>query len=615
MRSLLVEFHRFGELDTGILRKGDRYIIAAATRPRVEFPISVDHRDVLHRLQSLRYPPANAAVPEQALNEIGKIVSDILGIDDLIKDEKTPLQLDLVVNAAELATLPFEAVLDAQGAPILLRKDRPVELTRRVRQQFAETAVAWPSRPRVLYAWACPFTVAATVPFKEHEQALREALAPWDPPDESGASSGVLTVLPKASIEGIHRVCEAARSNKNPFSHVHILAHGYPTGEGFERRFGLALHMDGFDDMLDAVDPEALCKALEPLNGFPVIVTLAACDAANEANPVIPERSVAHRLHVSGFPVVIASQLPLTMEGSTVLVQSFYGALLSGWDVRLALHNARIALSECEAAGHDWASLVAYIRLPEGYADHLRGMRLQSELSSLKAIQSRSDRLIATEAGTAEKFDRLIGLLSSRLAALEAFLTDPDYPSRSAELDENLGLLGSAEKRLAELRFERDRLKFTEQSRAAVLGGLNRSREWYWKSFQRNLSSHWAGTQALSLETILTGKIQEPEYWHTAVLAAKLDLNQSKDKVWALGSLAELYLIAPAAGMPDRSSDSAALIEQMKALVTGADRFPLESTRRQLMRYVLWWNVANGFFPNGQDLAATAQRLADILRP
>ena len=55
----------------------------------------------------------------------------------------------------------------------------------------------------------------------------------------------------------------------------------------------------------------------------------------------------------------------------------------------------------------------------------------------------------------------------------------------------------------------------------------------------------------------------------------------------------------------------------MKALVhrqTDGDTFPLESTERQLRRYVQWWTTANGFFPGTSDLAGDAASLLKELR-
>ena len=109
------------------------------------------------------------------------------------------------------------------------------------------------------------------------------------------------------------------------------------------------------------------------------MVTVATCDAANLTNTITSKRSIAHGLHELGFPVVVASQFPFTVPGSNLMVETFYKALLGGEDVRIALHQARVALYENrQTTGHDWASLVGYVRLPEGYADHLLDVRLES---------------------------------------------------------------------------------------------------------------------------------------------------------------------------------------------------------------------------------------------
>jgi hypothetical protein len=54
------------------------------------------------------------------------------------------------------------------------------------------------------------------------------------------------------------------------------------------------------------------------------------------------------------------AQLPFTKPGSILMVETFYKAQLAGEDVRLALHQARVALYQSQAkTGHDWASLKA----------------------------------------------------------------------------------------------------------------------------------------------------------------------------------------------------------------------------------------------------------------
>lgn len=620
MRSLLIEFHRPGDNDTGLLRKGDRYIVAAAAHPVREFCMPIDYKSFLSKMQSLRYK-SDTDDRTRALKELGGVVSEMLGSRELpdVSVGEFPLQLDLVVNAAELAALPFEAAVDASDRPLLAQSERPIAMTRRVRHDFAEIRVTWPAKPRILFAWACPPGAGVEVPYEDHGRALRTALEPWIPDlgtsATAAASSAVLTVVENASLDSIRRACDDAIAQNKPFSHVHVLAHGCAIGRGFDQRFGIALH-DPASGELQAASPEELAEALAPLTGQPVILTLATCDAANETNTIIPEKSIAHALHVSGIPVVVASQLPLTVSGSTLVVQYFYGALLQGRDARLALHEARCALfKNVDKTGHDYASLVGYMQLPEGYKEQLNEIRLQSILTSLKALRSCADELLNCATYDPTQFDRFTNLLRGRIELLEGCLPETEKTTRKGVLEEHLGLLGSSEKRLAELYFERGVRSGLCDWQQSMHDSLVRARSWYKRGFDCNLSHHWDGVQFLSLEAVLTGSISEPALWQAAAIAAEID-RKKPNEYWAQGSLAELQLLAPAAGLPDGLSKAVALLDEMKTRVTtscGGDQFPLESTASQFRRYVNWWTNENGFFPDRSDFAAQANRLVDIL--
>ena len=611
MKSLLIEFHRFNDLETGLLRKGDPYLVAAAAHPVREFKMPLDQVDLLDHMLGLRYRAGSEARTD-ALEEIGEAVTSILGVENLQELATGDLQLDLVVNAAELAALPFEMVADSTGQPLLVRDERPVELTRRVRHDFAEAAVRWPAKPRILFAWACPSGAGVDVPHREHEEALRAALKPWLPMQQ-GVPTDALTILEQTSIASLQKICADAVAAEKPFTHVHILAHGYPVGRAHRQRFGMALHDE--NNELEAVPPETVAEALAPLCGRTVVVTMATCDAANLTNTIAPEKSIAHQLHVAGFPVVVASQLPLTVPGSNLLIEVFYKALLAGRDVRSALHDARVFLyKNRDRAGHDWASLVGYVRLPEGYAEHLKEVRLDAVLSSLKIAQAWSDGLVASACNDPAQFDDVASHLQGCIKALEDFLNDKDEQVRKGVREENLGLLGSAEKRLAELLFTCDRQIPSDRRRDEMRTALKRSHDWYKQGYEHNLSHHWTGVQYLSLESVLEGKISNPGHWYAAMAAAQIGCTDPKD-YWARGSLAELYLLAPLAGQPPRTDAAMAILEEMKACVRdhACDAFPLESTARQLRRYSDWWTVDNGFFPGSSGLAAEAGALVEAL--
>lgn len=530
MRSELIEFFRFNELDTGMLRRGDRYLLARGKDPVREVPITIGHVEFIRRLDLLRYAKqTDEAQRQRALDELSDAVTEVLGVCQQPADG---LQIDLVTNAAELSALPFELAVDAERRPIFAVSEPPLVLTRRVRRGSQGERPAWWSKPRVLFAVASHPAAGAQVPLDAHRDALRAALKPWSEPLELPGlpqavpdDRNVLVPLLKAGPRAIRQAGEEAAKAGQPFTHLHILAHGCAIGDGLESRFGIAMHDDDDPTRMTEVSPERLCRELQPIAGQLVVVTLAVCDGGNQANSIAGGGSVAHELHSSGIPVVVASQFPLTFDGSTIFTSTFYRSLLAGKDVRHALHEARSILYQQHAqVGHDWASLVAYVQLPEDYNDRLYEVHLQAELAALRTAQAWSDHLTQHEVGNPTAFEDVASQLQDRIANLRNFLDSHTGRIADKARDENLGLLGSAEKRLAELSFQRAKLGHDAADWMSRTGqALRRAHAWYDKSFAGNLSHHWTGVQSLSLEAVLTGRISRVGRWYAAKEAAEAD--------------------------------------------------------------------------------------------
>lgn len=611
MLTLRLEVLRFQDLATGAWREGDPYLVTAgADDPVRSFESPLGHEEFLDLIRALRYQ-ADGGARLAALQAIGVTAAQLLGPELLsaARHAQGALHLDLVLNPAEVAALPVEAAVDEQGEPLFVQRSPALVVTRRVRAAFAPIQAPWPTRPRVLMAWAAP-AEAGEVPAAEHEAALRGALAPWAPAERDDP---VLTVLANVGLASLQQACNAAAAAGRPFSHVHLLAHGQAVGDAHKLQFGLALQDES--GALQAATPAQVGQALQALAGQPVMLTLAACDGANRSNTLISRHSLADTLHRLGLPVVVASQFPLTVAGSTLLVDRFYTALFDGQDLRLALQQARQALYDArQAAGHDWVSLVAYVRLPEAYDGHLLDLRLAAALARLKALQRSADALIGQCHPDPAARESLLGELRLRIAGLQDTLADSQRSGQRGVVVEHLGLLGSAEKRLAEMLFRHgDKAAGAAPMRQA----LQRAATWYRRAFEQDLSNHWAGVQQLSLEAVLEGRLQRPVLWQAARAAAEIALDNPDPlaQTWALGSLAELDLLAPLAGA-GHAADGADPLVRLRTLVADGDRFPIDSTARQLRRYVDWWTSAQGFFPGYGDLAAAAQaRLAVLLGP
>jgi Tetratricopeptide Repeats-Sensor len=205
-----------------------------------------------------------------------------------------------------------------------------------------------------------------------------------------------------------------------------------------------------------------------------------------------------------------------------------------------------------------------------------------------------------------------MSLLRGRSEELKSFLKDADADRREI-VEENYGLLGSTEKRIAELCYEVGCHCGGGRWSSDMQAALENSRHWYEQGFRRSVSSHWTGVQFMSLETVLTGKISDPTGWYACAYAARM-MAASPEEIWAWGSIAELHLLAPAAGTDGKLEQALEALSEMKQRVGDGDRFPLETTKRQFQRYVSWWTKENGFFPNGADLAQHAQILVQALR-
>ncbi len=638
MKSIKLDFVRSGG-ETGVLQQGQQYLVVIESLQHRQFSMPLSQAEFLRALAGLRYHPLLTKTQrDEALAKLAQLVTEIL----MTKVPAYPemVQLDLVTTARELWALPFEAALAPDGQPLFVRRDPAVVLTRRIPQGFAEQPSNWPARPRILFAYATPNWAGPAVPAGAHQDALLKALQPWVEPLRDldmlvGQETSVLTTLPEASLENIAQACREAEAARRPYTHIHLLAHGIKITDAvydFETCYGVALH--AADNK--GITPKALVEAIRPATTpdgpprqLPVAVTLAICDGGNAANSIIEAGGIAQELHQAGVPIVIASQLPLTFPGSVVMTSAFYEGWMRGQDVRQVLHNTRVALHEAKEAEHDWVSLVAYVRLPEGYGEYIRTVHLESQLAALETASNYAQQLLDKAITSEFAYNQVDDRMQERIRQLEALLAQYDKSGekpRAEVVQENAGLIGSAYKRLAELYHRRARV---DSARAAHWQGesrkaLEKARTVYHSGFRRNTSHHWSGVQYLSLHVVLSGEVSGVKEWYASYQAAEAQLSlagsSEKDRIWAQGSIAELVLLAPfIKGVPLDPAAGEAALNWLRDRVKAAPAeypypSPVDVTRRQLLRYADWWTNANGYCGAGPgDLAGEARRLVQLL--
>jgi hypothetical protein len=218
------------------------------------------------------------------------------------------------------------------------------------------------------------------------------------------------------------------------------------------------------------------------------------------------------------------------------------------------------------------------------------------EMQNLKSAKGKADELLVKKDVIEDDYEVVITTLKNSIVALEKKLnvikSDPRYQNETLE---NIGLLGSAFKRLAELYFFKRLLKKvgtdTDERNA-----LAQSLEYYKLASERNLSHHWSLVQYISLDIVLNKQLSDEDYWYTARKATKQAIAKNKDDVWAYGSLLELLFLDPTVSNQNEALIEKALVDLLDACNKALEgTYSLETTYTQLNRYKTWWTIDNGY--------------------
>lgn len=249
-------------------------------------------------------------------------------------EARRPVYLTFRFGAAELYSLPWELVtLRTTGQHL---GELPGCL---VQYEWPGVSPA-PARPqgpeRVLLGWSA---AGGEVPWREHRDALGSTAFE---PDRD--------VVLRLSLPALEQALRQASEAGRPVTALHLLCHGTQVAGGTA-----GLVWNGAADAPEVVDASALRRVLGPFAGSLRLVVLCACYGGHAGTPGNALGSVAQGLHRVGLEAVVASRLPLSVEGSVRLAASFYGAWKGPGSVRPALLEARRTL--LGAGGLEWASL------------------------------------------------------------------------------------------------------------------------------------------------------------------------------------------------------------------------------------------------------------------
>ena len=642
VRTVTLEIPRHGRPHNQLISPLTQYLAQSGRYEAVTLQLPWEHWRFLRELRVLRYgsgagrgaspSPTDAAdladIADQTSSIFGSVPGLIAGLSSA-RDACTLTHLRLIFSPAELAMVPFELAKAPGGFPgegdfLSTQPIAPLVMTREIRGATGH-ACAWPTKPKILFAWAQPPGLSE-VPWRAHLQALVTALRPWTgltiprstaaaSPSPAALLSRHLTMLPQASLADIARACAAEQ-----YTHVHLLAHGGQAGAPEHPHYAVLLRGPVGAPDPDRVDGERLAAAITgQLNGpstdgacfsRPAVVTLANCDSANQGGVIVPGSSVAHALHAAGIPLVVGSLFPLSKRGSIKLTEQLYARLLSGDDPRAVLHHVRLALRTEDTKTHDWASVIAYASFPDTLdAQVVRG-RYEASNRTIDIINSQIEESLLPDD------DETLAEAGRPRAILERLLQDLEHAGRRLpntdgyEIEGN-GRLASKDKRLAQAFFQlakraqraqdfKLQTQHLQRSFDALAtaakhyraGGVNMQSAFRWSVG----APHWVLTQALSTQAAL-GLELDYGSWRRAVASAQLDLDgDPQSHAWAHASLLELYLLrqllneAPSESVPPEKAFELALGSALIAAKGGLiNTFIVESTKRQIERYVTWW--------------------------
>ncbi len=655
VHTITLEFLRHGPAHNQLLSPLTRYLALCENHSAQTAIIPFEHNHLLTRLQSLndrsseKSRQLNAAELAQTLAEILQQVPGLVAeLCDCHAEDDSISHLQLILSASELALLPFELAnapngFPGAGQPLTLQTSLPLCVTRKVRR-VVNMDFQWPQTPRILFIAASPNGVNA-IPLESHLLALRQIIDPWierfDPANDEARHKLIekhLVVLPQASIEAIMEKCRDEH-----FTHVHILAHGIKIKQGNDKRFGLALHHRSDPSKIDRVDGVQLANALRTSKRFPgdksahpSIVTLASCDSGNTGSVMGAGGSIAHSMHGADIPLVIASQFPLSFEGSVIMVQTLYEGMLWGDDPRVLLNNLRKQLKIQLPDTHDWASIVAYAIFPSDLTEQLMKISIKQTDKAINIALTRAEHAVNHQELTVtyDQYGQIIKTAQwpntppnqqpTRLSkAITQFtLAHKRFKYLLLKQSDLTLKAASIEKRVAQVFFhaaetetsnKETRSQYSQQSNSH----LKEAFHLYQQAYEAEPQSGWAASQYLSMTLIHNDNKANPQLWEAIWHCVSLYLLTSKDiwqefdtLAWANGDMAEVMVMAliliekvqqqdkdkkHTLSIFDKIDIKQKIREHIQFIIDtrGENSFEYYASRRQLNRYVDWFATLN----------------------
>ena len=258
-----------------------------------------------------------------------------------------PVTLTIQSLAAEVHTLPWELLTDADNITLTLRPGFVLRRQWPRPEPTQRPAAALPrgARGRILFLHS---DKGGRIPARPHTNALKAVC------ERAGLDfATTVTIVESASLSKLATAAKAATRDSDAITVVHILCHGAHEADGSVR---MVWH--GEDGGGARITGQDLALALAPLRPSLRLVILSACHAGDQGRWDNPLGSIAAALHRDGVPLVAASRGFLSPNGAVILANVLYeGLLVELRSAEAALSEARGCLLRDGGDKPDWAFL------------------------------------------------------------------------------------------------------------------------------------------------------------------------------------------------------------------------------------------------------------------
>lgn len=505
-RVVTVQFSRDGKREGLELDPAREYLARIDGGPQSTFVVPWTQNELellVERLRNMGEEKPTTQYLRQVGMQLGSAIHQINGMEAALTQRgNEQITVYWQLDYPELARIPWELATRNQP-PHHHLLDEDISFVRTVPAVTQDAPAQWPTglnqSLRLLFIWG--ESAPDDVPHKTHRPALESIC------EEYGIEFVAQEI---SSVSALTDLC--ADSKSKPFHFVHILAHGAAK----DGNWGLRLK----DEI---AEPEQIAKALRAGGKTPAIVTVAACDSANDKDNSFG--SVAYQLHAYGVPFVVASQFRLRKSASNISTAMVYEELLKGGDLREMIKRVRLRLAPNN--NEAWANEVVYSSYRYESLEELAVIARQ------QGALRRADTIVkkAGQAENAEKKAEFIAALDEETERLRDLIERLKKAGAAPPaLAETYGLLGSLLRRKALLR-----------SDPPDDEDLRHACAYYQDGMRADANSHYCGINVVHL-SLRTGDQEIADQYIPLVRFAAL--NQIDRDYWAQATAGELEVYA-----------------------------------------------------------------------